>query len=71
MDAVVRGDFYFEETLNLKDEKNLGSEQRRRVLGRGKRPLKQEQVWPVRGPMRWPPWLMVMGEGPGVRCERN
>lgn len=55
---MVRGDFYFEETVDLKGEKNLGNEQRRRVLGRGKRPLKQQQVWPVRGLKRGPPWLV-------------
>lgn len=42
---MVRGDFYFEEAMDLKDAEKLGDEQRRRVLGR--EPLKQEQLWPA------------------------
>lgn len=55
LDTMVRGDFYFEEALDLKDEKNLDNEQKRRV---------QEQVWPVRGLKRWPPWLVGNGRSP-------
>lgn len=44
-EMMVRGDFYFEEAMDLKDAEKLGDEQRRRVLGR--EPLKQEQLWPA------------------------
>lgn len=41
--------------------RNLCNELGERVLGRGKRPLKQKQVLPVRGRMAGEPWEEHIG----------